>query len=441
MNPGPEPKNAGVVNARAAHTHHWGVMTFTKKPTNAHATDEQTEMSSGCWPRKVAKTPAHKYMSPIPSTMHTPPTKREIDDAKKRIVTLHKALLDKSLVNTPDMDVEEMLSIMSRVVDEQRVLSIMYDDLVHHNIAERIATGNNDKRRPAVGAGPALPVYSTHASTVMERTYQMKADRQRTMMPYNDEMAPEAPENQRIYSTHTSTVRERVKEMQQQRHYTLLPYPDLIAPGTKTNSLLSPEDKNFVAAHTNLKHHTVKTEDVIKKAAAVKAISQKFEPIKEAVKTTAAGAKAINDIKKLEEKTKVELKEQVPILVAKSKAVAKIAAPLLATGGGSALAIPDPSKVIVDPAKAAANAEAAAKAAKTKKTADDAAAAAKAAAETKAKADKAAAATKKAADDAAALKKATTTATTPAAPKIALATPLQKNPVATPKPAAVPAKK
>ena len=81
-----------VVKARAAHTHHWGVVTFTKRT-------------------KEAKMPA----ADAASSPNTPPTKKELDDAKKRVVSLHKALLNKSLVCCPDMDVEDMLSTMTLV--------------------------------------------------------------------------------------------------------------------------------------------------------------------------------------------------------------------------------------------------------------------------------------------------------------------------------------
>lgn len=358
MNRVPQPNNTVVVQARAAHTHDGGVVTFTNK----NATQEDEDMSSCCcWPssRKTTKLPAQFLdVSEPPSTMHTPPTKRELDDAKKRIATLHDALLDKSLVHTPDMDVEEMLSIMTRVVDEQRVLSLMYEDLVNHNIEERIATGNNDSRRPGVGAGPAIPVYSTRNSTVLERSNQMKGDRTYPIPPYNDSLSPGEPVNSRVYPTHTSTVRERVKEMQDERHLTLLPHADTAAPGTKIHEILSPRDKTFVSVHTNLKEQTVKTDNALRTAVAVELMASKFEPVQESIKTTPLGRKAKRDLEEKQRKAKAEVQEAVSKLAAAGTATEKIAAPLVAPGSGSVLAVPKEGSVVIDKAKATANATA-----------------------------------------------------------------------------------
>ena len=350
-----QPNNTVVVQARAAHTHDGGVVTFTNK----NATQEDEDMSSCCcWPsRKTTKSlPQFLNVSEPSSTMHTPPTKRELDDAKKRIATLHNALLDKSLVHTPDMDVEEMLSIMTRVVDEQRVLSLMYEDLVNHNIEERIATGNNDSRRPGVGAGPAIPVYSTRNSTVLERSNQMKGDRTYPIPPYNDSLTPGMPVNSRVYPTHTSTVRERVKEMQDERHLTLLPHADIAAPGTNIHEILSPQEKAFVAAHTNLKEKTVEADNAVRQALAVKVMAQKYNggDTRSNITTRAGVTQTDRDKAKLEKlqlKAAEKAKKKVSNLAAAGTATDITSATL---GNGSILAVP--ASPVIDKAAATANA-------------------------------------------------------------------------------------
>ena len=285
-------KQTFTVRARAAHSHRWGVVIFQHRH------------------KKTKK--ARKAASPaVGSAPNTPPTRKEYDEAKKRILTLHKALLKHAHVPYHEMKVCDMLSLMTQLMNEQRVLSMMYEDIIRHNVTlstgnPMSTSGNNDPRRPAVGAGPAVPMYNTRAST----------------------------------------VRERVKQMENDRHETLLPYEDSIGPGTPINSMLNQTDKASMSAHINVNDLTVKTDNAIRQAMAVTAVKDKFDSTRDSISTTKDGAKAFEKFDQLDTQTRIAAQAAVIELTTAASVAAATSDPLAMTGSGSSFSIPTSISVV-----------------------------------------------------------------------------------------------
>lgn len=249
-----------VIKARSAHTHANGTILFTHKTKRVKTTSK---------PMRVR---------------NAPPTRKELLDAHLRVKQLHKVLSSKTNVSTPDMDVEDMLSTMTLVVNEQRVLSMMYQDLLLFNIDRRVATGNNDPRRPETGAGPAIP-------------------------SYGDGTAP--------------SVQERVKLMEGERHEDLWPNCDALGPHDPIHDTLSPADRELINALMHTDRATVNADDAIRNAVAVSLVKDKFNEQIDQINGTKKGNKAVSDLLDLHDTQLAEAKASADLLVASGKTLAE----------------------------------------------------------------------------------------------------------------------
>lgn len=248
-----EPSGATLhVKARAAHAHDNGTLII------GHHTISKKKKSTAF------------VNSPYP-----PPTRKEIQDAKLRLRLLHKSLLAKSSVSLPDMDTEDMLSTMTLVLNEQRVLSMMYNDLLTHNIQKRILTGNNDERRPKIGVGQATPTYDTPSKT----------------------------------------VRERAKEMEEERHETLWPESDALGPQAPVNNMLTDEDRKFIAQQIKIDASTVTSDKAIRQAAAVSVMAGKFAAVNPSIAHLPESVIAMDKLSKLHVDTRLAARDAVKTLV------------------------------------------------------------------------------------------------------------------------------
>ena len=244
------------------------------KARSAHTADNATILFT--YKTKRANIQSNKATR----VRNAPPTRREMLDAQLRVKQLHKTLANKTSVATPDMDVEDMLSTMTLVVNEQRVLSMMYHDLLLFNVDRRVATGNNDPRRPEVGAGTAIPSYGDGT---------------------------------------TPSVKERAKQMESERHEDLWPDCDALGPSEPVHDTLSVTDRELINALMHTDRATVNADDAIRNAVAVSLIKDKFQPHIATINGTKKGAAAVSTLNDLHDAQRSGAKAAAELLVASGK--------------------------------------------------------------------------------------------------------------------------